>query len=226
MNRFAHASLHSVGLALLVGSSCLLLPACAYYTARPIESSHKASSVIDQREAHGLYVAVKDLSHQSDALKYFDRDLLEIGYVPVLVLLELDQSSNAVFDVRDSDLQLCLQDGTRLTPAAIPEVCETAAFSHSRSAMGFLLVLPGFFIASSVNSANDDLQSDYREKSLDSIRINPNARSFLGVVFFKLPKERRDNFTMEEAFIEAKVYLGGAQGKLGQTLEFPVHFGT
>jgi hypothetical protein len=224
MKLFVPASRSCLLLTWILTLSCLS-SGCAYYTARPLEASHKASSVIDQREAQGLYVAVKDLSHTSDSLKYFDRDLLEMGYVPVLVMLELDQSSNAVFDVRNSDLRLCLQDGLRLTPADLGQICDEAAFSHTRSAMGFLLLLPGFFIASSVNTANDDLESDYREKCLNSIRVNPNARSFRGVVFFELPEERREDFTMEEAFVEAKVYLGGTQSNLGQTLEFPVHFG-
>jgi hypothetical protein len=209
--------------ALLVLS--ILIPGCAHYKARPLDSGQSASSVIDQREAEGLYFAVKDISQSVNSARYFDRDLVEAGYVPVLVLAELDRDSNAVFDLRREDLQLCLQDGTRLLTADPARVSEDVAFSHVRSTLGFLLILPGFFLASSVSHANEELENDYRSKALESLRINPNARSFQGVVFFSLPEERRATFSMEEAFVEARLYMGGAADSVGKALEFPVHFG-
>ncbi len=181
--------------------------------------------MVEQKEAEGLYVAVKDLSQPRSSLQYFDRDLLEYGYVPVLVLLELDRNAESVFDVRREDLQLCLRDGQRLESVDPMEVAGTVAFSHIRSVVGFLLIFPGFFLASSVNHANDQIEVDYQTKSVKSIRVNPNMRSFRAVVFFKVPPDAQDSFTMEDAFVEAKVYKQGYGGAMGKCLEFPVHFG-
>lgn len=198
---------------------------CASYSAKPLDSRQEASSIVEQREAEGLYVAVKDLSQPRSSLQYFDRDLFEYGYVPVLLLLELDRNTESVFDIRREDLQLCLRNGRRLESAEPSEVANRVAFSHFRSILGFLLVFPGFILASSVNSANDQIEADYQTKSIKSIRINPNMRSFRAVVFFQIPRDIRDMFTMEDAFVEAKVYKQGQEGAMGKCLEFPVHFG-
>jgi hypothetical protein len=201
------------------------LGGCAHYSAKALERSSSASSMIEQREEEGLYVAVKDLSSPRDALRLFDRDLVAYGYVPVLVLLELDRNAQATFDVQREDMKLCLRDGRRLTTARPEAVAEEASFSHFRSVLGFFFILPGFFIASSVNQANDAMEDDYVAKALENVRINPNVRSQCGVVFFEVPHDLRRNFTMEDAFVEMAVRLGGRAGVVGKVLEFPVHFG-
>ena len=61
--------------------------------------------------------------------------------------------------------------------------------------------------------------------ALESVRINPNVRSQCGVVFFEVPRDLRKSFTMEDAFVEMAVRLGGRAGAVGKVLEFPVHFG-
>jgi hypothetical protein len=203
----------------------LTLTGCASYSAKPLETRQEASSIIEQREAEGLFVAVKDVSNPRDSLQYFDRDLLEYGYVPVLLLLELDRNSQCVFDVRREDIQLCLRDGRRLTSVDPHAVAEKVSFSHFRSAMGFLLIFPGFFLASSVNNANEELEIDYQLKTMKSIRINPNMRSFRAVMFFQVPRDHQETFTMEDAFVEIKIFKQGQGGAMGKCLEFPVHFG-
>lgn len=198
---------------------------CASYAAKPLDVHQEASSIVEQREADGLYVAVKDLSSPRDSLQYFDRDLRAHGYVPVLLLLELDHNSQNVFDVRREDIQLCLRDGRRLQSTDPTKVAETVEFTHFRSVLGFFFLIPGFFVAASVNNANDQIEVDYQQKAIKSIRINPNMRSFRAVVFFKVPQDAEESFTMEDAFVETKLYKQGQGGSLGQCLEFPVHFG-
>lgn len=210
--------------AVLIAGVVTICAGCASYSAKPLDSHQGASSIIEQREADGLYVALKDLTPPRISLQYFDRDLVEYGYAPALLLLELDQHSEKVFDVRREDIQLCLQDGRRLASADPLEVAEEVSFSHLRSAMGFFLILPGFFLASSVNEANTLLQLDYHAKAPSSVRINPNRSSFRAVIFFKIPLELRDSFTMDDAFVELKIYKQGQKNTMGQTLEFPVHF--
>jgi hypothetical protein len=59
---------------------------------------------------------------------------------------------------------------------------------------------------------------------MESVRINPNMRSFQGVVFFRIPPGLEDGFTMEDAFVEFRVYEhhNGKDG--GACHEIPVHF--
>ena len=210
--------------ALLIAGAVTLCGGCASYGAKPLDSQQGASSIIEQKEADGLYVALKDLTPARLSLQYFDRDLIEYGYVPALLLLEMDQNSKTVFDVRREDIQLCLQDGRRLASADPLEVADAVSFSHLRSAMGFFLILPGFFLASSVNNANSLIELDYQAKAPSSVRINPNRSSFRAVIFFKIPHELRDSFTMDDAFVELKIYKQGHDNAMGETLEFPVHF--
>lgn len=212
-----------IALALCVAS--LVVQGCASYAARPFNSQLEASSVIEQKEVEGLFVAVKDLSRQRDSLQYFDRDLIAQGFVPVQLLLELDRTSESSFDVRREDLKLCLRDGKRLDTVDPQLVAEAVSFSHARSAVGFLLLIPGFFVAHSVNRANEELGADYGAKAMSSVRINPNMRSYRGVAFFAIPPELDGGFSMDEAFVEVKVNKQGRAGRIGQALEFPVHFG-
>jgi len=198
---------------------------CVSYSARPFDSRQEASSIVEQREADGLHVAVEDLSSPRSSLQYFDRDLARNGYAPVLLFLELDRLSENVFDVRRDEVHLCLRDGTRLDAVDPLEVADDVAFSHVRSVLGFFLVFPGFFVASSVNRANEEMETDYQLKSVKSVRINPNMRSFRSVLFFRIPNEIANRFTMEDAFLEVKVFKQGQGGTLGRAIEFPVHFG-
>jgi hypothetical protein len=201
----------------------ITISGCASYQARPLDTRQSASAVIEQHHVDGLYVAVKDISKARDSLQVFDRDMLDAGYVPVLVLLELDRASNAVYDVRREDIQLCLRDGMRLACADTTDVVDRVAFTHLRSVFGFLLVFPGFFIAPSVSSANEELEADYRAKSMVNVRINPNLRSLQAVVFFPVPEEAEE-FTLEDAFVEFKVYRQAEAGGMGKWIEFPVQF--
>lgn len=200
---------------------------CASYSAKPLDARQEASAIVEQKEAEGLYVAARDLSAPRDSLQFFDRELLVYSYVPVMVLLELDRASEGIFDVRREDIVLCLRDGNRLRTTDPLEVAGAVSFSHARTVFGFVpLIIPGFFVASSVNSANEAIEIDYQLKALKSVRINPNMRSFQSVVFFRIPAAVEGRFTMDDAFIEVKVHKRGNAGAVGKVIEFPVHFGT
>jgi hypothetical protein len=228
MKRQSRSSIEPRGrYVLLLVLSFLAAPAgCASYSAKPLEGRQEASAIVEQKEAEGLYVAVKDLSAPRDSLQFFDRELLSYSYVPVMVLLELDRASEGVFDVRREDIVLCLRNGSRLKTVEPLEVAAAVSFSHVRTVFGFVpLIIPGFFVASSVNRANEAIEIDYQLKALKSVRINPNMRSFRSVVFFQIPPALESRFTMDDAFIELRVHKRGNAGQVGKVIEFPVHFG-
>ena len=197
---------------------------CAHYGGQPIPDQQSPSALVQQRDAEGLYIAVKDITSDRAATQLFDRELLDYGFAPILVLLEKDTESNASFDINREDLRLVLNTGERLSTVPADKITELAAYSHWRSAFGFLFILPGFFVASSVGSANEAMTEDYRAKSLDSVRINPNQPSYKGVVFFEIPSDQQNSFSMEDAFLEVKVYKQGKGEERGKVFETPVHF--
>ena len=201
------------------------LSGCASYSGRPLLDSGAASSYLEHRERDGLHIAVLNLSEERSTVKHFDRDLPDFRFVPVQLLVELDSSSDAAFTLRREDLNLVLDDGTRLQAADALDVIESVSYSHWRSFFGFLLLLPGPFVASSVNGANEELENDYLAKALRNVRISPNMRTFQGAVFFELRDDMGDLAGMEDAFVEVSVYReGSGRGSLGERLEFPVHF--
>ena len=202
-----------------------LVAGCASYEARPFIDSGAASSYLQHHEREGLHVAVLDHSGERNAVKHFDRELPEYRYIPVQLLVELDAASNASFDLRREELSLVIGDGTRLGAADPLDVIDEVSFSHWRTFWSFLLLLPGPFVASSVSSANEELESDYLAKSLRSVRVSPNMRSYRGVVFFELPSDWDGELSMADAFVEIEVSKqGSGEGDIGQRLEFPVHF--
>lgn len=198
---------------------------CVSYSARPFLDQRTAASLLEHRVAEGLHVALVDISTPRRSLKHFDRKLTSYGFVPVMIYLELDVTSSDAFNVRREDIRLCLRDGTRLHAADPMDVVDSVSYSHLRSALGFFMVLPGFFVAKSVNRANEELENDYLQKALRSVRISQNLRSYKGVVFFQLPEELWGDFTMEDAFLEMTAHREGQErGAMGRPIQFPVHF--
>lgn len=201
---------------------------CASYRANDLVVDRQASSMIQHHREEGLYVAAVCLADERSSRRHFGRHLVEQGYVPILVLLELDADSKQSFQIQKRELRLCLSDGRRLLPTDYEQVVDDVSFSHWRSFFGFVpWILPGFFVASSVNSANQDLEQDYEEKALRSVRVSPNLRAYHGVLFFRIPPEIRRDITLDDAFVEVSLFREGSgeTGEhLGQRLEFPVHF--
>jgi hypothetical protein len=193
----------------------------------PFVDERSASTLIDHREIDGLHLAVRDCSQRRAAEKHFGRDLVDVGYVPVVVLLELDASSNGAYSIRREDIRLVLRDGTRLDSAVPAKVIEDAGFSHWRSFFAYLFLLPGPFVSSSVASANVDLEEDYLAKSLQSVRLSRNLTSYSGVVFFERGDKVDGDVTLTDAFVEVAVFKEGqkaAGDSLGKRLDFTVHF--
>lgn len=220
---FASPALMGCLVSLAVGTGS----GCASYNGMPFVDSGTASSVVEHREFDGLHVAVRDLSKPRLSEKHFDRDLGRFGVVPVVLMLELNPDCRDAFNIRRNEIQLVLRDGTRLTGVDPLDVVDEVAFTHWRSIFSYLLIVPGPFVTSSVNAANRELETDYLRKAVRSVRISPNMRTYRGVVFFLVPEEQRDRFTMEDSFVELTVYKEGNRGDgkgIGKRLDFPIHF--
>jgi hypothetical protein len=217
------ASARSAFAALCLGSAAL---GCASYEAMPLVDQRSASTLIDHKELDGLHVAIRSLADERSTRKHFGRDLADFGYLPMLVLFELDADSRGAYTVRREDLFLVLRDGTRLASVAPESVIEDVGFSHWRSFFAYLFILPGPFVGTSVSNSNAELEADYLAKSLQSVRMSPNLTSYKGVVFFRLDDDASDDWTLDDAFVETSVYREAGKGNtsgIGKRLDFAVH---
>ena len=217
------SALRWVGWGLLAGN-VVLTSSCAYYRVNGLKKYDNSTGRVQPRDADGLSIGVHDLSSRRRSHRFFARALSSYGYVPVLLSLEVDKNSTSSFDVSSHDMRLVLRTGKRLEAVDSETIAGTVAYSYWRSAFGFLLVAPGFFVVSSVTSANEELLLDYQEKSFESVRVDADHPVFHGVVFFGIPAELRDDFTMEDAFVEAKLYQRDDRGELDKLLDLPIHF--
>lgn len=208
----------------VITSLAILGPGCAYYGGVGLDQYESPPGITQQRLVDGLYVAVHDLSPGRASERFFDREIVDYGFVPVMLSLDLHDSSIALFDVNRHDLRLVLGNAERLEAVAPETLAQDVAFSYWRSTFGFLFILPGFFVASSVTNANEDLLHDYKHKSFNTIQLGPRWRSFRGVVFFSIHEELRDTFAMEDAFVEVKIYKRQSEQDIGKIIEIPVHF--
>lgn len=208
----------------LLGLSLLIpISGCISYRAIPIDRGLKATAVALHRELDGLHVAVKDVTGPRDSTPLFGQDLVASGIAPVLLLVELDPRSKSSFSLRRDDARLCLRSGEHLKPLDPQEAATRVRYSHLRSVVGFLFLVPGFFIASSVNGANEQLRIDYGEKSASDLRVHESSSTVTTVLFFDIPAEDRAAFSMDEAFVELRAFRHD-EGSLGRPMAFPVHF--
>lgn len=226
----AHTSLLNAVISITSLGAIASLPTitgCVTYNGMPIIDRGTASTIVEHRHREGLHVAVRDLSRARVSRSHFDRNLRSYGFVPVMVLIEVDSQSNHAFILRRDEVVLVLRDGTRLNTVHPMDVIDAVSYSHWRSALSFLLIFPGPYVSSSVKAANRNLETDYLQKSLSNVRVSPSMRSHQGVVFFSVPADRWNRFTMEDSFVELVVYKEGSKNKsteMGKRLEFPVHF--
>src|SRR5690606_26478817 len=202
---------------------------CASYDAMPFVDQRSASTLVDHREIDGLHVAVRELSRDRLSEKHFGRELVADGFLPVVVLLEIDAQTNGAYTLRNEDVHLVLPNGERLSPADPSVVASQVSFSHWRSFFAYLFLLPGPFVTSSVTSANQALEEDYLKKSLRSVRLSRNLPAYSGVIFFALEDVDGDDLPtlLRDAFVELTVYREGDRERpddLGRRLDFAVHF--
>ncbi len=90
------------------GLMFLLLTSCAHYEGKALDREIGTAGFVRQRNLDKLNIVIKDLSSPRDSVKYFDRELIAYGYVPVLVAVRLNGNADVTFDMSRQDLRLVL----------------------------------------------------------------------------------------------------------------------
>ncbi|NUM34330.1 MAG: hypothetical protein HUU50_07290 [Candidatus Brocadiae bacterium] len=175
----------------------ILFSACSSYIALPKDTSRAAHNRIKKQVKEGLIVAAEDYSEYRRARRYFYRDLLDLGYIPIYICI--GNQSQSEFTVRKANITLILEDGTEATAADVKEVIDEAG-------------------------GNDALDQDYSQKAFRDSHIRHGDNLF-GFLFFKAPKQRKA-FSMKSATLQVLADRKAEPGQQGETFKFLVSIDT
>ncbi len=195
-------------------SLCSLLSiGCSSYKAFEKDESRPARNRINKQEQKGLAIAAEDYSTEKKSLKYFDRDMRDLGYLPIYIAI--DNTGENEFILRTDKVEFRFEDGTHAQLAKPQEVIEEAQLSKGVALFG-LIFAP--FIWSSRSTANFDLDKDYNQKALRDFQIGKGDTLF-GFAFVKIPKGK-DETSIRDAILQMDI-TKKAQGKeLAESLKF------
>ena len=196
-----------------------LFSGCASYIALPQDTTRAAHNRIKKQVKEGLIVAAEDYSEYRRARRYFYRDMVDLGYIPIYVCI--GNQSESEFTVRNEKITLRFEDGTEAKAADFKEVIDRAQLSGGTAFFGFLLgIAPGFFMLSSINNANDALDQDYSKKAFRDSHIRRGDNLF-GFLFFKAPARKRIA-SLKDATLEVNADKKAEPGQQGETFKFLV----
>jgi len=179
----------------------LSLVSCASYIALPKDTTRFAHNRIKKQEQKGLILAAEDYSESSKCRRYFYRDLLDLGYIPVYVCI--GNQDDYEFSIRSENIVFRFEDGSQAQPVSFKEVIEQSQDSHALSVLLFPLgILPGILSWGSISDANDELDQDYSQKAFRDCHVVKDDHLF-GFMFFKVPEGKKVTF-IKDATLEIK----------------------
>ena len=211
---------------------CLLflliaLVGCASYIALPLDTMVRkprmAHNKIKKQEKKGLIIAAEDYSEYRKCRRYFYRDLLSMGYIPIYLCM--GNHSDFEFTVRRENIIFRLEDGTEAKAVDAKEVIDDAQSSPGKSLFAFPLgIIPVFLIWGSISSANDQLDQDYSQKAFRDTHLI-KGDDLVGFLFFKVPEGKKIQ-SVKDATLEVNATKKAGQGELAETLQFIVSIET
>ncbi len=175
----------------------ILFSGCSSYIALPKDTSRAAHNRIKKQVKDGLIVAAEDYSEYRRARRYFYRDLLDIGYIPIYICI--GNQSESEFTVRKEKITLILEDGTQAIAADVKEVIDNAG-------------------------GNDALDQDYSQKAFRDSHVRKEDNLF-GFLFFKAPTLKK-SFSLKSATLQVLADKKAEPGQQGETLKFLVSIDT
>ena len=163
----------------------ILVSSCASYNAQPLTPlSYTEVDVRNHAKTQDVTVVAKKLSKE-DSLKYFDRNLLAKGIVPIQIFINNKSDKDLIF----------LKEKISLPLASVRAVAEKAHTSTVGRVTGYglgslvlwPLIIPAVVDGLKSSKANDQLDSDFYTKAAEDTIIRKN--STLDKVVF-VPKDK------------------------------------
>lgn len=173
-------------------AASLFLAGCASYNALPLNSL--SSEVVDVKKSSdrpSITVAAKKLT-QSECMKYFDRDVIRKGYLPIQLYIQNDTNSSYAFSL----------NRISLATARPKEVAEKVHTSTVGRAVGYgtgalflwPLAIPAVVDGVKSAQANEALDADFEAKAARD-QIIP-MHSYFNRVLFVPVNEYAGSFTI------------------------------
>lgn len=203
----------------------LLFSGCSYYyTALDLDCDTTnyprfAHNRIKKQDKDGLVVAAEDFSNKDKSKRYFYRNLLSMGYIPIYLCL--DNRGTAEFTIRAENIIYRFEDGTEAPAANFKDVIDDAQYSYAGAIPLFLFAIwPGITAVKEISEANDKLDQDYSQKAFRNIHLMPEDHIF-GFLFFKMPKGQGAS-SLKEGTLEVKADKKASQGEMAATIKLTV----
>jgi len=162
--------------------SLILLEGCASYQAAQL-SALDPNFVKDFYAAEGMSIGCKQYTKE-DCQVYLDRDVIEKGYQPIQLTFYNESDQNYLFSASCISLPCA-------SPREVARSVQTSTtgrvFGYSLGALVFpLLVIPAFVDGIRSYQFNQQLNTDYEDKSKNHMLIKP--QTFIKTLLF-IPKD-------------------------------------
>jgi len=167
----------------------ILFSGCGDYIALPKDTTRSAHNRIKKQVKDGLIIAAEDYSEYRRCRRYFYRDLLDLGYIPIYICL--GNQSESEFIVRKEKIRLLLEDTTELSAVDVKEVIDEAGGS-------------------------DELDQDYSQKAFYDSYIRRGDNLF-GFLFFKVPGQKK--ISLQGSSLQVIADKKAEAGQQGETLK-------
>lgn len=193
----------------------IIASSCASYRVYDMDTSRPAHRRVKKKNLKGLIVAVEDYSPENKSMRYFYRDLKNIGYIPIY--FSIVNTTDYEFTIKKDNIRFRFSDATEAKVVKVDEVIAAAQSSPAKALLAFpLLIFPTFFIWSSISEANYELEKDYRKKALHDFNIVKDEKIF-GFIFIKVPDNKYDT-PIKDSLIEFEVIKKSKKGEMAENL--------
>lgn len=202
----------------------ILIAGCVSYHPLPKDMSRAAHNRINCQEQRGLVIAAEDYSSPEKCQRYFQKDLLSLGYIPVYIAVS-NTSQDGEFTLRQENIIFQFENGMEAFPVPVQQVIDEAYYSKVPSAVAMLCgIIPGVVLWLWTDHVNEQLDQDYSHKNFFDCHILPQERKF-GFVFFQIPVGLTKNFNpkqIKDGSVEILAFKKGTGTNMAEVFNFLV----
>lgn len=148
----------------------VILSSCASYKAQPLSNFYKGKEEIDK---DADLIAVAKAFSQSDCEKYFDRNILNVGYQPIQ--LHIENRSDDYFIFRVNRASLSTASAEQVAKKVHTSTVARVASYGAASLFIHFLVIPAIVDGILSSEANSALDSDFFSKTAVDCTIYPHC---------------------------------------------------
>lgn len=176
----------------ILSAASLFLASCASYNALPLNTLSSEEIDVKKPSQHpSITITAKKLS-PAECMKYFDRDVIKKGYLPIQLYIQNDTNSSYAFSLNRISLATA-------RPEEVAEKVHTStvgrAVGYGTGALFFWpLAIPAVVDGVKSSQANESLDADFEAKAARDQIIS--MHSYFNRVLFVPVNEYTNSFTL------------------------------